>query len=603
MSAFEAAEVQYRRSLDLWARVEDPERVAGLPRERVLVAAADAARWAGHVDAAVSWLREAIGEIDPAADPEHAATLYERLGSYLWEAHASSEESQETYRRAFDLLRDRPPSAIKARVLASTAVSVLRHGQYLQAYSLADEALTLARIVGALPEEGLALNGSGLALTVLGQFEDGIASLREAVRIADRVGNLEDLLRAYGNLGLALEHAGRSADAVRVLREALARAKALELLHTRQSGVLTNNLCVNFLLVGDWDAAVELLDEILLDRPVDESLYQRLTRAEIRVARGEFADARALLDEIPSEDNRDPRFAGPLYNCMAEMRLWEGDPHEARAFADGGLAAIADGENDLVRMQLCATGLRAVADLVTVVVARSGSGRPARPRGSSDDRSAEEAFRLAALSASAEELMTTVRAVVPDHDAATGEIGVLARLCAAELARVTSTDTYDEWLAVAGGWDTLSQPYRAAYVRWRAAEAGVRNRRSTAAGRAAREALVEAERLGANPLIAKINGSVQAHRLILAPPPVDPAAAPVTPPRPGDEYRFSERERQVLERAVRGDTNEAIGRRLGISGNTVGLHLNHIYTKMGVTGRAQAIALAVERRIFPTTTP
>jgi DNA-binding CsgD family transcriptional regulator len=62
-------------------------------------------------------------------------------------------------------------------------------------------------------------------------------------------------------------------------------------------------------------------------------------------------------------------------------------------------------------------------------------------------------------------------------------------------------------------------------------------------------------------------------------------------PRPGG---LSEREIEVLRLLVQGLTNKQIGARLSISAKTAGHHVEHIYTKIGVTSRAAAALFAME---------
>ncbi len=59
--------------------------------------------------------------------------------------------------------------------------------------------------------------------------------------------------------------------------------------------------------------------------------------------------------------------------------------------------------------------------------------------------------------------------------------------------------------------------------------------------------------------------------------------------------RLTPRERQVLGLVVEGAKNAEIAERLFISVNTVTRHLTHIYAKIGVTGRSQAVRYALER--------
>ena len=56
---------------------------------------------------------------------------------------------------------------------------------------------------------------------------------------------------------------------------------------------------------------------------------------------------------------------------------------------------------------------------------------------------------------------------------------------------------------------------------------------------------------------------------------------------------LSPRERDILDRIVKGHTNLEIGRQLFISEKTVRNHVTRIFEKLGVHSRAQAIVLAL----------
>ena len=66
---------------------------------------------------------------------------------------------------------------------------------------------------------------------------------------------------------------------------------------------------------------------------------------------------------------------------------------------------------------------------------------------------------------------------------------------------------------------------------------------------------------------------------------------------------LSDRERQVLAQVARGKTNREVAQTLAISQHTVGRHLENIFTKLGVTTRAAAIAAAYERRLLGAPEP
>jgi DNA-binding CsgD family transcriptional regulator len=73
------------------------------------------------------------------------------------------------------------------------------------------------------------------------------------------------------------------------------------------------------------------------------------------------------------------------------------------------------------------------------------------------------------------------------------------------------------------------------------------------------------------------------------------AAGAGTGRRPRVVGILTNREREVLDLVADGLTNAAIGRRLRVSGKTVNTHLEHMYTKLGVSTRASAVVAAIHR--------
>ena len=65
-----------------------------------------------------------------------------------------------------------------------------------------------------------------------------------------------------------------------------------------------------------------------------------------------------------------------------------------------------------------------------------------------------------------------------------------------------------------------------------------------------------------------------------------------TAPRP-DTFGLSGREREVLALVAQGRTNREIGERLFISQKTVGVHVGNILSKLEVSGRVEAAAVAI----------
>lgn len=72
--------------------------------------------------------------------------------------------------------------------------------------------------------------------------------------------------------------------------------------------------------------------------------------------------------------------------------------------------------------------------------------------------------------------------------------------------------------------------------------------------------------------------------------------APPAPASPGPA-RLTARQQGVLRLVADGLTDAAIGHRLGCSPRTVDKHLEHIYRRLGVSGRTAAVAAARTRTL------
>jgi len=66
---------------------------------------------------------------------------------------------------------------------------------------------------------------------------------------------------------------------------------------------------------------------------------------------------------------------------------------------------------------------------------------------------------------------------------------------------------------------------------------------------------------------------------------------------------LSERELEVLRLLPSGSSNKAIAAQLSVSENTVKTHLSHIFAKLGVQSRAEAVSAAMQRGLLQLDRP
>jgi DNA-binding CsgD family transcriptional regulator len=167
-----------------------------------------------------------------------------------------------------------------------------------------------------------------------------------------------------------------------------------------------------------------------------------------------------------------------------------------------------------------------------------------------------------------------------------------AALGEAEATRLEGRSDPTRWAAAAAIWEDQSQPYRAAYARWREGEAllAARGQRA-AATEALRQAHEISERLGAAPLRHELELLARRARIDLVEPATGPANPPIEP-SPADRLGLTRREQEVLALVAAGRTNRQIAEELFISVKTAGIHVSNILAKLGVASRVEAATAA-----------
>ena len=555
----------------------------GLPE--LVRMAAEAAQASGDFARAVELWERAVGLIDATADPVAAGLLHARTGEAYW-LIGDGESFTHHRRRAVELVPAEPPSAPRSWVLSRLASALVMAPASDEPRVLAEEAVAVARAVGAEIEEGRALGVLGVAQLLAGDADAAVKSLGDALAISSRTGRLDEEAIDRSNLSEALHEAGDLRGALQVVLEGLERVNAAGMHHTY--GETTNAIAIDrAFLAGDWALADRLLEDgrARAPRGLPET-WLALVEAELEAARGNHegaAVALAAVDRLATSP-RIVGWTGP-HEQRAHAALWAGRPAEALEHTRAGLAildaaGLAEGAADW--RWLVIHGLRAIGDI-----------REAAPAG-----------ERTALDDEADALLARFErhvAAVTERHAASPHLRADRLQVMAEHARATGRDDPAGWAAAAAAWATLDHRFDEAVARWREAAAALAA--GGAAAASARETLRTAHRLacgmGARPLVASIEELASRGRVALAP----QDGAQVAGPTPHVLATLTAREREVLALLAAGRTNGEIAERLFISPKTASVHVTNIKDKLGVENRVEAATLATRLGIAPDDDP
>jgi class 3 adenylate cyclase/tetratricopeptide (TPR) repeat protein len=466
------------RALALWVSVPDAADIAGLDLAGLSSWAAELAFQVGAAPRAVELGRHAV-ELVGESDPPRAGLLHERLGRYHL-VGGSRDAGLAAFERAVDLVPAHPLSPERAQVLAALGHALMLLWRHHESRRICEEALELARVVGARRAEFRALGALGVDLAYLGRGDEGLAQLWTALRLAEEDGVPEDLSRAYILLTDALTMLGRPRESARLAAAGLDVVRPYGIEH----GTLVSNRIEALVASGDWDDAGALSAAALRALTANWPHHVLVVCAELEIGRGRFDDAREHLEVALATVREDVRGSWPYDFVAIELALWERRWTDAERSVHDALKRARSNDSALVRVQLCAQGLRAQAEL----------GRPTQ------------------------KLLATARRAATQAEVVTPNAGGWRALAEAEYARARGRANPAAWSQTAVAWDRLERPPLAAYCRWRQAEALV------AAGAPPSEASVPltkardvAARIGARPLLRELELLAERARLDLAP--------------------------------------------------------------------------------------
>jgi DNA-binding CsgD family transcriptional regulator/tetratricopeptide (TPR) repeat protein len=567
----------YERALDIWDRVAPVPGELPLERVEVLRRAAEAALMTGEEERAISLANDVLARVDEHHDPIGAALAYERLGRYLWIA-GRDEEALLAYRRAVELMPDDPPSEERALVLAAEGQALMLCDRTTESNSRCAQALAIARSVGAEAVEAHVLNTMCGNLSAIGQFDQAVQAASQARAIAGRLRLADEIHRSYTNGGGALYQAGRVEESIAIAREGIASAGEFGV-ERHWGDFLRGELAGRLVQLGRWREAERLLEEVIDRSPtgVHAGMAYRCL-GYLQVGLGEFDAAARALDRAEQHTRRSlgSMTLAPPAVARASLELWAGRPQAAAAVVSDCLQRVGDGEHVFFTARLYELGARACADLAA--------------RAPGDDLTKKRE------TVTAERLLERLDGLIARITGAVPPVVLASRAaCAGEYSRIGGGDAA-LWADARRHRETCTNPYQAAYARWREAEALL----ASGGDRPEVEALVRdahavADELGAQPLRVELETLARRARIELAHDgPSEPA-----PNAAVERLELTPREIDVLGLLAGGLTNREIGTELFISDKTASVHVSRILTKLSVPNRAAAAAAAHHLGLTP----
>jgi tetratricopeptide (TPR) repeat protein len=444
--AFAEAARHYQRALQLWERVADPGRPAGLDRVELLARAAEAVALTGAAGDAAGLLQDALGRVDPAAEPVRAAVLLARLGTHRRVA-GDEAGAVAALAQADRLVAGAPPSAEVARVLAACAYGLVLSLRSEEAIARCEEAIAAARAVGARAEEAKALRVLAISLADFGDLDRAITLVLEARRIAEEVGDAETVMDTYMSAGHLLEWAGRLGDAVEDARQGYRRAHELGLERSTGSFV-AGNLAFALLSAGRWVECEQLTREALASDTWG-AFNLRVAQGVLLARQGEFT---AAQEQLELGLRLSPPFLGDsAWLGQAEFALWAGRQDQAATAVTKGLGWWVERDHDDPARPDYSLwyplALRLEADRAERAAARRAI-----------EEVAEARRRAAPLVAELDRL-----AAPPPKARYPYVVGNLL-LARAEQSRLDGRSDPQRWRAAAAAWAQMEHPFEAAYA-------------------------------------------------------------------------------------------------------------------------------------------
>jgi DNA-binding CsgD family transcriptional regulator len=571
---------QWQRAIALSAGAPIDLAVEGLTLAELYGAAEDALELSGNTEAAKALAEEALVRLADA-DPASRAEVLRRAGDIC--GRTAPQRGLDLLHQALALYEQLPASASAGhvRTLRDIRAILSEQGRQVEAAEVIDRAAALAdrtgdrsahlEILGHLAWHEMAAGHGELAL-------ERIRTVREQLTAHDEP--FQHMRQAITHTDILLK-LGRLTEVEAVAAPALQIATAYGMDPSSSAATLRWNVFEALTELGSMDSATGLIDPVSQGTVGLSSRGDYHARATLEMLRGNLDAAQqrwidlhglpppSLAVQVESDSNE------------VELQLWRGAPGAALEQAHALLVRSAAADQGTL------TGpLLTYAGLLLILALRACADLAEAARISGDYEAVQEAKRHAGeLSALRSRMTPDPFTPGPLRPTATAD----GATWQAEWNRLRGQSDVALWEQTATAWDALARPHRAAYARWRQAEALL----SAPQGRAAAAAVLRTaahQAVQHAPLSTAIGDLARRARIELAEP-----APPVPhdkPPTPTRTFGLTDREVAVLRLLAEGRSNPEIAAALFISPKTASVHVTHILRKLGVTTRVQAATVA-----------
>ena len=578
----EAAE-HWCRALRLSKGPEAGSLPDGLSRVELYGLAQRALRVSGDTETADDMAQEAFRAEFDTASPAERGALYAQLANR--QAFHSPRDALDLLHQAVACYQQGPPNSDLVTALASLALILNGNGRYQEAVKHAANAAALAADLGLHDQQRRMQAHLAWFQTTHGEPN---AALEAAATLQDQLGptgSPTTHMFVATTLTDAMLRSGQLDRVAATAEPALAAAAKHGLASTFLAAVLRLNVVEALTDLGRTSAAAQLIDPITKALPDQETHLDYVARARIDMLRGALATAERRWEAIEHSQVAQLEFRLEYARARAELHIWQRHPGLAFTTATTALAEIVATDISSICGQLLCLAARACAEIAE------------QARIDRDPSALDAAILKAQQLADIRKAMTIDPFASQSMDVAAPAYGVLWD---AELRRSAGTADAEIWERTASAWQDLDRPHRAAYARWRQAEALLTQRHQHArAAPVLKDAARRAD--GHAPLLERIGALARRARIELSPQSVDPI--PESPPSDRRQFGLTDRETAVLRLLAEGKTNAQIGKALFISPKTVSVHVTSILRRLGVSTRTHAAAVAERAGLLDMTDP